>query len=254
MNSPRQVALSAVKEAGRKLLDLTKNKLIYQLKNSHDILAEGDLVSEKIILETIKKAFPTHGFLSEESGKDSKSDYLWVIDPIDGTINFSRHIDEYCISVALVHKAVLELGVIYQPSYDQLYFAERGKGAFLNDKRIQVSTEKDLVNCLLATDNSSKLDTRLKNFDLLKNICLEVRQIRIFGSSALHLAKVAEGKLDVYFKTSSNYWDYAAGLLLVQEAGGLATDFKGNEIAEDSENIVVSNGLIHNRVLELLNK
>jgi myo-inositol-1(or 4)-monophosphatase len=195
-----------------------------------------------------------HSFFSEEAGTQGKSDFLWVIDPIDGTINFSRGIEEYCISLAFLHKGTVKLGIVYQPDNKKLYLAEKGKGAFLNNKRISVSSENKLINTLLATDNSSKLESRQRNFMLLHRLCLEVRHIRIFGSGALHLAKIAEGKLDSYYKTRFNYWDYAAGMLLIEEAGGKITDFMGKPINELSENIIASNELLHNQLIELLNK
>lgn len=253
MDNMINVAIDAAKKAGEALLELSKSEIKYEMKNRHDILAEGDLVSEKTIIETIKCKFPDHDFLSEEKGEEiTGSDYLWVIDPIDGTINFSRGIEEFCISIALVCKGEIQIAVIYQPMLGKLYAAQKGKGAFLNEKKISVSNEDKMINMLLATDNSSKIDDRVKNFDLLAEICTEFRHSRIFGSGALHLAKLAEGKIDCYFETRFHFWDYAAGVLLIKEAGGEATDFDGSPIDKDSRGVVASNGRLHKEILNVI--
>ncbi len=255
MKTPREVAIEAAQESGKVLLKLLEKDIKFQMKNTVDIQAEGDLQSEKIILNIIKQHFPDHSFLSEEMGEElRKSEYLWIIDPIDGTINFSRKIEEFCISIALSHKGVLVLGLIYQPILNKLYVAEKSRGSFLNGEKLSVSTESDLINCLAATDNSSKLETRAENFKILYKICSQVRHIRIFGSAALHLAKLAEGKLDFYYKTRFNYWDYAAGIIIIQEAGGKVSDFAGNLISVDSKDIIASNGLVHTHALQAINK
>ena len=196
MNSPKQVAIAAAKDAANLLLQLSQEDIKYKIKNVRDILAEGDIKSESIILDRIKQAFPQHSILSEEKGEENHGkEYLWVIDPIDGTINFARKIEEYAISIALCHNGETELGVIYQPKTGKLYVAEKGKGAYLNDKRITVSKEKETINALVATDTTSKIDTRIENFTILTNICPHIRHVRIFGSCALHMAKLAEESL-----------------------------------------------------------
>ena len=255
MSTPRSVAIDAAKEAGELLLQLSKEDIKYQMKSEHDILAEGDLQSEKIIIDKIKGSFPRHSILSEEKGEeDLDKEYLWVVDPIDGTINFSRKIEEYAISIGLCHNGEIELGVIYQPVTGKLYVAEKGKGAYLNDQKITVSKETKTNNSLVATDNSSKIDARTSTFQILSKICTEVRHIRIFGSGALHLTKVAEGKLDFYYKPRCNFWDVAAGIILIQEAGGKVTDFNGNPISQASKDILASNGHLHSSALSLITK
>lgn len=247
----KKTAIKAAKDAGDVLLELSKGKIIYQMKNKHDILAEADLKSEKIIIDQVKKNFPDHSIISEEDGETMQnSEYIWVIDPVDGTINFSRDLAEYCISIAVEHKGKLILGLIYKPYTNKMYIAEAGKGAFLNDKKIKVSDETDLINMLLATDSSATPEIRQKNYNILASICNEVRHIRIFGSGALHLAKVAAGKLDIYYKVKFNYWDYAAGTLLIKEAGGVVTDLEGNEITKTSKSILATNGKKHEAILD----
>ncbi|MBI5229663.1 inositol monophosphatase [Candidatus Micrarchaeota archaeon] len=249
----KETALSAAKKSGKLLIDLSKNNANYEMKNVYDILAEADVESEQIIINEIKKAFPNHDILSEERGKtNTESDYLWIIDPLDGTINFSRGIDEYCISIAVERNGELILGVIYQPTTEKLFVAEKGKGAFLNNRRIQVSRENEIINSIPATDNSSKIESRITNYKILSAVCDKFRHIRILGSGALHLAKIVSGNIDVYYKTRFNYWDYAAGVLMVREAGGEVTDLKGNPIGKNSKDILASNGILHKPALELM--
>jgi len=253
MDDFKRVAIEAAKEAGALALHLSSDEIKFQEKGPYDILAEADTKSESIIIKKIRENFPDHAILSEESGQnDIASNYMWVIDPVDGTINFERHINEYCVSIALEKDGVLILGVIYQAVYDKLFVAIKGEGATLNGKEIHVSTELNLLKTLFATENSSKMETRESDFDLLYKIREKVRGVRIFGSGALHLASVAEGHLDFYFKTKFNYWDIAAGTVLIREAGGKVTDFDGNDLLRTSPNIVASNGVLHTQVLQLL--
>src|SRR3989344_1604140 len=248
----KTVAIRAAKKAGQALQKLSERKIV-RSKGAHDILAEGDLVSERIILEEIRRNFPAHSILSEEEGKENHGkNFRWIIDPIDGTINFSRYLEEWCISIALEHRNELKLGLIYQPVLNKLYVAERGKGATLNGHKLSVSKQSKCVESILATDNSGNIPGRIGNFKLLANICDEFRHVRIFGSGSLHLARIAEGQIDVYYKTQFNYWDYAAGMLLVDEAGGKVTDFRGQKASSNSRDILASNGLLHRKALELI--
>ncbi|NUM25817.1 MAG: inositol monophosphatase [Candidatus Buchananbacteria bacterium] len=253
--SLKTTAIIAAKKAGKELLKLSDEKIKYRLKKKHDILAEADLKSEKIIINEIRKHYPAHSILSEEMGQDlNTSNYLWVIDPVDGTINFSRQLNDYCISIAVAKKNELILGLIYNPVTQEMFIAEKNKGAFLNGKKLKVSNENKTINMLLATDNSSNPQIRKNNYRILQKVCTDFRHIRIFGSGALHLAKVASGKIDAYYKTKFNYWDYAAGVLLVQEAGGKATDLNGNNITTKSKSIIASNGKIHQQIIRILKK
>jgi myo-inositol-1(or 4)-monophosphatase len=253
MTSYLEVAIESAREAGKIQLALSKSELKFEMKDPRDILAEGDLKSEKIILGAIRKNFPGHDIWSEEAGKSlSDSEYLWLIDPIDGTINFARGLEDYCVSIGLQHKGKIIMGMIYQPVTGKLYTAEKGHGSFLNGNKIHVSKETEIINTLIATDNTSKNEKQLTNFQLLQKISTQFRQIRIYGSVAIHLVKIAEGKLDIYFKNGFNYWDCAAALLILEEAGGSVTDFDGNDFSAESKNILATNGLVHQDMLELL--
>jgi len=253
MGNFKEVAIEAAKEAGDILLELAKTTVKYEMKNSRDIQAEADLRSEEIIIRKIKTAFPLHSIFAEESGEErNEPEYLWAVDPLDGTINYSRGIEEFCISIALSKRGQTILGVIYHPLRNQLFVAEKGKGAYLNGERLAVSSETELVNCLAATDNTSHLEDRRKNFMLLTKVADEVRQVRVFGSAALHLARVAEGQLDFYFKLRYNHWDYAAAALVIQEAGGVVTDINGQPLTRDSNSILAASSAIHSQAKALL--
>ncbi len=250
----KQVAVDAAKETGEMLLKLIVDDVKYTMKNSHDIQADGDLLAEKIIIGRITAAFPDHSILSEEAGEALQdSDYLWVIDPIDGTINFSRKLDDYCISIGLSYKHELILGVIYQPVLDKLFVAEKGGGTYLNGRSISVSAETELVNSMVGFGDTTQLAQRQQSFNVVAAICTKPRTLRLWGSAALGLARVASGQLDFFFKYHFHYWDFAAGIVLVQEAGGTVTDLAGQPITQHSTSILASNGIMHQTALNLLN-
>jgi|SRR5579872_384134 len=255
MKNPKTIGIQIAKSAGRLVLNLSKKDLAFAAKNTRDIVTEADYKSESLIIGQIKKYFPDHGILSEEMGEARKpSPYRWIIDPIDGTINYASKFEEYCVSIALEFKGKIILGVVYRPVLDQLYVAERGKGAFLNGRRIRVSKKNSLINALVGSDNSSKVpEKQVKNFEILKRICLEVRQIKILGSASLLPCRMAQGQMDCYLKYSTNYWDYAAAALILTEAGGRVTDFTGKPYNERSENIVATNKILHQKFLRLIN-
>lgn len=253
-------ATQIVKRAGEKLLELSKDTVKYSMKNRHDILAEADLASEKIIIDSIRSKFPGHAILSEEAGADTKSsEYLWIIDPLDGTIGYARGLDEYCVVIALQYRNQEQFSLIYQPTTEKLYMAEKGKGAFLNGKQIHVSNEEKLINMILGLECSSEATDRKKNFDILANVCTDVRHARIFGSGSIQLARIAEGKTDIFYRIhflrdKIKYWDYAPGALLVQEAGGEVTDLQGALLNRNSTSVIASNGKVHKEILTILNQ
>jgi len=251
----KQTALKAAKEAGQVLLELFKGERKYEMKTPHDILAEADLKSEKIIINQIRNDFPEHSILSEEEGEMTKSsDHKWIIDSLDGTINFEKGIEEFCISMAVDKDRETIFSLIYRPKLDKLYLAEKGKGAFLNEQRISVSEEEDFLNMLLALDNTSNIPNRKKQFSILTEVCGNFRHVRIFGSGSLQLARLAEGKIGVYYKLEPHYWDCAPGALLIKEAGGKISDFEGKEYKEESTTFLASNGKKHEELLEMFQK
>jgi len=251
----KTTAIEAAKKAGEILQELRGKEIKYEMKNTHDILAEADVETERVILETISRDFPEHSIFAEEKGEVvTDSEYTWVIDPLDGTIIFSRGNEEYCTTIAVEKNDETILGLIYQHHFDRLFIAEKGKGAFLNDERLSVSNESDMVNMILSLDNTSHIEYRIKNFEALSKVCDKVRSTRICGSGSLHLTRMASGSIDIYFKLlRCNYWDYAPGALLVKEAGGMVTDLNGEKYTKQSNNFVATNGKLHQEFLDILN-
>ena len=189
-------------------------------------VSEVDVAAERAIIDTLKDAYPTHGFLGEESGSTShQSDFIWIIDPLDGTTNFLHGFPQYCVSIALQHKGEITQAVIYEPNRNDLYTATKGRGAFLNDKRIRVSKCDKLQDALIGTGfpfrDFKYLDDYLSMF---KSMIQKTTGIRRAGSAALDLAYVANGSLDGFWEIGLSAWDIAAGGLLVREAGGIVTD------------------------------
>lgn len=256
-NKLKSVAIAAAKKAGVKLLKEYKNfdRSKVKLKAHHEILTRADLASEKIIISEIRKNFPEHRILSEEAGLNKKkSDYLWIVDPLDGTTNFSMHNPLWSISIALSYKNKIILGVIYAPFLGELYIAEKSQGARLNNKKIMVSknikTDK-VLNTFCHARDDYYVRQAIKYFSYQKLHGLDCRQL---GSAALELAYVAAGRVESIAIPGANSWDVAAGVLLAREAGGKVTDFFGHEWNLGSKNILASNGRVHGEILRVIKK
>lgn len=215
----------------------------------NNIVTEYDFKSEKAIKENIKKYFPEHEILAEESGldDDEKSDYRWIVDPLDGTVNFSHNIPIFCVSIAVEYKKEIVAGVIYHPLLDELFTAHKGSGAFLNGKRLTVSDNDDLDWAMLVTGFPYNIDENpynaLGTFISMVKRGLPVRRL---GSAALDLAYTAAGRFDAFWEANLSPWDVAAGVLLVTEAGGRVTQFNRLTYSVYAETILASNGHIHN--------
>lgn len=225
-----------------------------QTKTYNDFVTEVDRAAENIIIETLKEAYPDHGFLGEESGDtNSTAENIWIIDPLDGTTNFLHNFPQYCVSIALQQKGVLTQAVIYDPVRNDLFTATKGRGAFLNDKRIRVGNRNKLQECLVSTGfpfrDFKHLDTYLAMF---KDMIKKTIGIRRPGSAALDLAYVAAGWTDGFWEIDLSAWDIAAGGLIVQEAGGMVGDFEGNESWLKTGNIVAANPKIFSQMLQAL--
>lgn len=200
-------------------------------KTDHDFVTNIDIAAEKAILETIEMAYPRHGILAEESGRKKGQDHTWIIDPLDGTSNFIHRFPCFAVSIAVQNQQTqqIEHGVVYDPVRDELFTASRGTGAQLNGHRIRVSQQKNMGQALISTGFPFKQRYRMDTyFVMLKDIFESISDIRRMGSAALDLAYVAAGRLDGYWEMGLKPWDIAAGALLIQEAGGLVSDFKGN--------------------------
>ncbi len=251
------VAIEIAKEAGRFLkINLGKVKNIQTKKEEINLVTEIDKESEKKIVEFIKSKFPHHSILAEESGEaKSDSGYKWIIDPLDGTTNYTHSFPVFCVSIALEYKGEVILGVIYDPNFDELFWAEKGKGAFLNGKKISVSKTDKLIKSMLATGFPYNVRENPDNcIEHFVNFLMEAQAIRRLGSAALDLAYVACGRLDGFWEVNLNPWDVAAGKIILEEAGGKITDFYGNEFSIYTKGVVASNGLIHNQMLEVIKR
>ena len=227
------VAIKAARAAGsiinRAALDVESVRI--SQKQVNDFVTEVDHAAEKVIIETLLTAYPGHGILAEESGSTQgaqDSDYVWIIDPLDGTTNFIHGFPVYCVSIALAVKGKVEQAVIYDPSRNDLFTATKGRGAFMNDRRIRVSKRTRLEECLISTGFPFRPGDNFKNYmNMMADVMQRTAGMRRPGAAALDLAYVAAGFTDGFFETGLKPWDVAAGSLLVTEAGGLIGNFTG---------------------------
>ncbi len=251
------IAIEAAKEAGKFLKkNLGRVREIQQKEGQErNLVTEIDKRSEDIIIESIRRHFPNHDILAEESGSQTvgKSPYKWIIDPLDGTTNFTHGLPVFCVSIGLEFKDELLHGVIYDPMLDELFTAEKGKGAFLNGKRIRISQTNSLIKSLLVTGFPYNIVENPANaIEHFVNFLMKAQAVRRMGSAAIDLAYVAAGRYDGFWEVALNPWDVAAGALIVREAGGKLTDFSGNPHSIYTKEIVASNGLVHGEMLEIL--
>lgn len=248
-------ALEAAKVAGRYLLEergkLTAEKI--SEKAANDYVTRVDIQSEKIISDVLLGYFPEHSILAEESGFSQKeSSYLWIIDPLDGTKNYIHDIPVFGISIALMHEGEIILGVVNNPAVNELFWAEKGKGAFLNGKPIQVSSHDGVENALLATGFPHRKKEYIYRYNkLFYTVLLKASDLRRMGAACIDLAYVACGRMDGYFELGLNIWDLAAGDILIREAGGRVSDFWGNNKHLNSGFIVAANKSIHLQLLQI---
>ncbi len=250
----KKVAISAAKEAGKLLNTNFQEEKIMSFKGKSDIVTEIDIKSEKIILDFIKLHFPNHTILSEEVGfiGNNNSKYMWVVDPIDGTMNYYHGMNPYRVGICLLEDKKPILNVLYNPTKNEMYVAQKGGGAFLNDKKITVSDNADLKNSVVMFHLSSKEEPRIRTMAVLEKVFQASMQVRMYGSSLSQMSYVASGKFDVYFNVSLKPWDILPGALLVEEAGGKVTDIKGGEITHESTSVIATNGKVHDQMLKLL--
>ncbi|MCK5889947.1 MAG: inositol monophosphatase [Methylococcales bacterium] len=222
-------------------------------KSKNDFVTEVDLMAEDAIINVIKKAYPDHSILAEESGETAGNEYVWVVDPLDGTTNFLHGYPQYAVSIALKNKGKTEVGVVYDPLRDELFTAEKGGGAMLNNRRIRVSSQIKLETALLGTGFPFKYPQHLDTYlNMFRDLTIKTAGIRRAGSAALDLAYLATGRLDGFWEIGLKEWDLAAGVLLVQEAGGVATDFSFNDKYSQSGNIVAGNTKMHQAIYKTI--
>ena len=247
-------AMSAIaREAGALLMQYFHQGLKIEYKGDADLVTAADRASEALIRERISQQFPSHDVLGEEQGlNDQGSDYRWYVDPLDGTTNFAHGYPVFCVSMALEHRSVETkrvAGVVYDPTRDELFSAEHGKGAHLNGKPIHVSKAATLKECLLATGFPSHKRHKNPNIHFYHQITLHTHGVRRAGSAALDLCNVASGRFDGFWEFNLNPWDTAAGVLIVEEAGGKVSRFDGSMFEIESRETLASNGLVHDALL-----
>ncbi len=256
MKLKKRTAIKAAREAGKIILEHYSLNLDARSKEeTHNLVTAADIASEKVIIRTIKERFPTHSLLTEESGEEiNRSDYLWVIDPLDGTNNFYHKFPMFCTSIALYKEGNPLIGAVFDPVKKELFFAEKERGAYLNNKRIRVSDTNKLNKSLLALGFYYERGRLMrKSLRQMENFFNEnVHGIRRTGSAALDLCYTACGRLDGYWELKLNPWDYAAGSLIVMEAGGKITNIQGNKYDLMMKNVVSSNGKLHTDMLKVL--
>lgn len=229
----------------------------YRIDNKegiNNLVTEVDHASEKLIMDTIRAAFPDHFILSEETGEIvTDSTYKWIIDPIDGTINFANGIPICCVSIGVEKEGQMILGAVYNPFLGEYFFAERGCGAVLNEKPIRVSTKDDVWrSCLVTGFPYSYLDTPNSPLDVFGRFIRKGVPVRRLGSAAIDLCWVAAGRFDGFYEHKLQAWDSAAGFLMVEEAGGKVTDFEGRPYSPYQPHLVASNGLVHQGILDVI--
>jgi len=255
MHPTLNIAVRAARSAGNVIIrNLDRlDSLAVHTKDRNDFVTEVDQKAEQEIIYTLRKAFPDHGILAEESGLREGDDYQWIIDPLDGTTNFLHGFPQFAVSIALRHKGRLEHGVVYDPMRQELFTATRGAGAMLNDRRIRVTKRKSLEGALLGTGFPFKAQHHLETYlDMFRALFPNTAGIRRPGSAALDLAYVASGRLDGFWEIGLNTWDMAAGVLLIQEAGGLSSDFLGGHNYLESGNLVAGSPKVFTDILKAI--
>jgi len=263
MQAQLNIALQAGRKAAEFILNNADRLDRHQIeqKSANDFVTQIDKQSEKIIIDSIRKAYPDHHILAEESGSltaPAESDFQWIIDPLDGTTNFIFGIPHFAVSIGLVHKGRLEVGVIIDVTKQDEFTARRGDGACLNGRRIRVSQRPSLNNSILATGipfgENGHGAAAAQQFSIMQSLCVHTAGIRRMGAAALDLAYVAAGRYDGYWEAGINAWDVAAGALLVQEAGGLVADYRGGLDFLKSRNIIAASPKVFKPLVQQIGK
>lgn len=251
-------AIQVARDAGNLLVQRLGSAQISN-KGDIDLVTEADIAAEELIIDRIRSHYPLHGILAEESGEAvlegrPKSDWKWIIDPLDGTTNYAHGYPCFCVSIAVEHAGTLEIGVVYDPMRDEMFAAERGHGATLNERRIRVSNVEELNRAMMCTGFPYDVRTRPDFARAFTNFTLHAQAVRRDGSAALDLAYVACGRFDGFWEDGLNAWDVAAGAILITEAGGRITNYENQQLDIYTKKVVASNGRVHNAMLNLLRR
>ena len=255
MHPMLNIAVKAARRAGNLIYRATdKIDHLTVTKKSHaDFVSEVDRAAEQTIIQTLLEAYPDHAILAEESGVHGESEFVWIIDPLDGTTNFLHGFPQFAVSIALQHKGIITQAVVYDPTKNELFTATRGRGAFLNDKRIRVTKRVHLADALIGTGFPY---TRFEHMDayigILRDLMEQTSGLRRPGSAALDLAWMAAGRLDGFYETGLKPWDIAAGTLLITEAGGMVSDLHGSDPFLKTGHICAGNPDIHQQLLKVI--
>lgn len=255
MNPTINIAVRAARQAGSVIMRSFHrlDTLTVSEKQVNDYVSEVDRNAEQAIIDIIRRAHPGHAILAEESGMHGTDDFQWVIDPLDGTTNYLHGFPQFAISIALKQRGRLEVGVIYDPVRDEMYTASRGSGALLNDRRLRVTDQKTLKGALLGTGIPFR-DQRYMDayLGMLRDLTKETAGVRRPGSAALDFAYVAAGRLDGFWELGLSEWDFAAGALLVQEAGGVVSDIGGGSRHLETGNVITAGVRLHRLMVDTI--
>ncbi|MEK6532387.1 MAG: inositol monophosphatase family protein [Nitrospirota bacterium] len=250
-----ETAIHAARQAGKVLSRYARTGFRVENKSAIDLVTEADHAAEQCVIDVILASYPDHGFLAEERGRSgqSQSPYVWIIDPLDGTTNFTHGFPTYCVSIGLEYKKQCVLGVVYDPTRDELFSATRGGGAQVNDQPLHVSQTAQLDQALLVTGFAYNIrETPNNNLDHFARFALRVQGLRRTGSAALDLCYVAAGRFDGFWEVKLNPWDMAAGVVILREAGGRVTDFCGQSHSLYGQELVASNGHLHDSMISVI--
>jgi myo-inositol-1(or 4)-monophosphatase len=251
-------AIQTARDAGSLLAERFGRALRVTNKSELDLVTDSDLASERLIIDRIKTYYPRHAILAEESGANSpvtpeaQSEWRWIIDPLDGTTNYAHGYPCFCVSIGLEHEGKMEVGVIYDPMRNDLFTAERGQGAALNGRRIDVSPTDNLSGALLCTGFPYDVRERSEFARHFANFIMNAQAVRRDGAAALDLAYVACGRFDGFWEEGLKPWDVAAGSLMVEEAGGRVSNYAGGPLSIYTPPILASNGLVHEQMMRVL--
>jgi myo-inositol-1(or 4)-monophosphatase len=252
----RNTLLNAAKAGAAEILRFYNQEFkISNKEGINNLVTEADYAAEKAIINVIKSTYPDHQVLSEEAGELKKeSEYKWIIDPIDGTINFAHGIPLNCVSIAVEHRGEITMAAVYNPHLDELFFAEKGKGATLNDQSITVSSQSQTIKaCLVTGFPYTYINLANGPLEIFERFIRKGVPVRRLGSAAIDLCWVACGRFDGFYEHKLEAWDSAAGYLIVEEAGGKVTDFDGNKFSPYQHRVLATNGKIHDEMLEIIN-
>jgi|SRR5579871_630499 len=252
MSSYLETAVEIAREAGALLMAYHKRHIGFELKGDYDLVTEADRASERLVIERLSAHYPSHSIVAEEGGgRESSSDFCWYVDPLDGTTNFAHGFPMFNVTIGLAEKGELVAGVTFDPLRDELFTAERGGGAYLNGERIRVSNAARLEDSLVATGFPSRKRHQNINVHFYYQLAMITHGVRRGGSAALDLAYTACGRLDGFWEFGLNPWDMAAGVLLVEEAGGTCSDMTGAPAKLRGPHLLADNTAIHKAMVDI---